>query len=334
MVARPPSVAARLLAGAALSAALLALLLHHAEPGRVLSALRGADPPCVVAILAAHLGSLVLRVVRWRTLLRASGGLPAGRSHRALAFDAAFFGWLCNLVLPARLGELARPAMYSRNAAVPFGRVLATSVVERTADLAVLSLGMWLALLVLPVPSGLPAGLRSWARIAGVGTPLVIAALVMLARRGASEAPVGRLHGLLDRFREGLACLLDLRAGLHVLGWTVAVWSLEVLCVWLTFVAFGLEPSLAAATCHVVAVTLSIAVVTVPAGLGVEQAVTIAIFGAWGIASSDALAMSFVLSFAAIAWVLPFGLVAMWRHGGGHPREGEDSGRPGGVPGP
>jgi uncharacterized membrane protein YbhN (UPF0104 family) len=66
-------------------------------------------------------------------------------------------------------------------------------------------------------------------------------------------------------------------------------------------------------------VTLSIAVVTVPAGLGVEQAVTVAVFAPWGISAADALAMSFVLTFAAVAWVVPAGLLALWRQGGGLP---------------
>ena len=61
--------------------------------------------------------------------------------------------------------------------------------------------------------------------------------------------------------------------------------------------------------------TLSIAVVTVPAGLGVEQGVTVAVVAPWGIGLSDALAFSLVLSFAAIACIVPGGLIALVRQG-------------------
>ena len=318
------STGVRIAAGAAVSAILLTLLLLHADLDRVLDAFGRARAPWVGVILLLHLASLLLRVVRWRVLLRASDCRPAEPAHRWLQFDAVFFGWLCNLVLPARVGELARPGMYARGSGVPFGRVLATSVVERAADILVVVLGLWLALAVLPVPEELPSELRVGARLAGIATVAAVVVLALLARRtpgptGPATGLRGRLRSLVGRFREGLVSLRDPRTVGLVLSWTLLIWALEAACVWFAFVAFGHDPAWSAAICHVVAVTLSIAVVTVPAGLGVEQAVTVAVFAAWGIADADALAMSFVLTFAAVVWVVPIGLLAMWRQGGGLP---------------
>ena len=318
----------RIAAGAALSAILLTLLLLHADPDRILDAFSQASAPWVGLVLLLHLASLLLRVVRWRLLLRSSGCTPETPLLRWLVFDSVFFGWLCNLVLPARVGELARPGMYSRGGDVPFGRVLATSVVERAADILVVVLGLWLALAVLPVPEDLPSELRSGARLAGLGAVAGVLVLALLARRGSTAAEPstgvqGRLSALAVRFREGLVSLRDPRTVALVFAWTVLIWALEAACVWFAFVAFGHDPAWSAAICHVVAVTLSVAVVTVPAGLGVEQAVTVAVFAAWGITAADALAMSFVLTFAAVFWVVPFGLVAMWRQGGALPSREE-----------
>lgn len=318
------STGVRVAAGAAVSVILLTLLLLHAEPARVLEAFGQASVPWVGVILLLHLASLLLRVVRWRLLLRSSGCSPQGPAHRWLVSDSVFFGWLCNLALPARVGELARPGMYARGSGVPFGRVLATSVVERAADILVVVLGLWLALAVLPVPEDIPNELRIASRLAGVGGLLVVVLLAALARRQADQAQPssgsrGRLGVLVARFREGLVSLRDPATVGLVLLWTVLIWALEAACVWVAFVAFGHDPAWSAAICHVVAVTLSVAVVTVPAGLGVEQGVTVALFAAWSITTEAALAMSFVLTFAAIAWVIPLGLLAMWRQGGGLP---------------
>jgi uncharacterized protein (TIRG00374 family) len=317
------STGARIAAGATVSAILLTLLLLHVDLGEVLEAFAQASVPWVGAILLVHLASLLARVVRWRLLLRSSGCTPAAPVSAWLVFDSVFFGWLCNLVLPARVGELARPGMYSRGAGVPFGRVLATSVVERAADIVVVVVGLWLALAVLPVPDGLPPELRAAARLAGLAAAAGVVVLALLARRSATAEPTsavgGRLTTMASRFREGLVSLRDPGTVGLVLLWTVLIWALEAVCVWLAFVAFAHDPAWSAAICHVVAVTLSIAVVTVPAGLGVEQAVTVAVFAPWGISAADALAMSFVLTFAAVAWVVPAGLLALWRQGGGLP---------------
>jgi len=322
VAARRVSIGVRIAFGAAISAVLLTLLLLHADLREILDDFRRASLPWVGVVLLVHLASLLLRVVRWRVLLRASGCAPEGSVPRRLVFDSVFFGWLCNLALPARVGELARPGMYARGSGVPFGRVLATSVVERAADILVVVLGLWLALAVLPVPDRLPGELRTGAQLAGAAGVVGVVVLALLARRRdtlESSGSRGWLSSLVARFREGLVALRDPRTSAVVLLWTVLIWALEAACVWFTFVAFGHEPVWSAAICHVVAVTLSIAVVTVPAGLGVEQAVTVAVFGAWSITMDEALAMSFVLTFAAVAWVIPLGLVALARQGGGLP---------------
>jgi glycosyltransferase 2 family protein len=313
------SVGARIAIGAAVSVGLLALLLAHADPSEVLAGLKRASLPGVAAVLVAHLVSLLLRVHRWQLLLRASGCAPPPGVHRWLVFDSVFFGWLCNLVLPARVGEVARPGMFARGSGLPLSRVLATSVVERAADLGVVALGCWFALVVLPAPDAVPSELRTGARVAGLAALVGVVVLAALARRGAGEpssAPPGRLAALFARFREGLGALRDPSASARVFGWTVLIWAVEALCVQLALLAFGFEPSWSLAICHVVAVTLSIAVVTVPAGLGVEQGVTVVLLAAWNIGKADALALSLVLTFAAIFWVVPFGLAAMARQGG------------------
>ncbi len=296
----------RAAAGLAVGAALLGLLLWKAEPDKVWSSLGTANIAGVVAVLAVHYLSLLVRVTRWRWLLTAAGCAPPEDAHKHLVHDSVFFGWLGNLLLPARLGELARPGMYARGSGNPFVSVLGTSVVERAADLAVVAAFAWFALAVLPVPDGIPEELITGVRAAGAVSAVALVALLALASDAEGT-------GLGARFRRGLAPLRDPTVGLKVFGSTAVIWALEASCVVLAFAAFGFELSISAAICHVVAVTLSIAVVTVPAGLGVEQGVTVAVLAPWGIGMPDAIALSIVLSFAAIACVVPGGLIAILR---------------------
>ncbi len=304
-------VGAGLLAGGAL----LALLLWKGDPGEVLEGLRDANPAIVLVVVAVHYASLVVRVVRWRWLLEAADCAPPPEAHRWLVTDSVFFGWLGNLVLPARLGELARPGMYARGSGRPFAAALGTSVVERVADLTVVALAAYFALAVLPVPDSIPVELRTGARASGLVAALALIGLVVAAARGSHEeiASRSRVAAFGARFRQGLRPLRDPATSARVFASTAVIWGLEATCVYIAFVAFGHDPSWSAAICHVVAVTLSIAVVTVPAGLGVEQGVTVAVLAPWGIGMADALAMSIVLSAVAIACVVPGGLLAIAR---------------------
>ena len=94
------------------------------------------------------------------------------------------------------------------------------------------------------------------------------------------------------------------------------IWGLEAACVAVLLATSGFPASLGLALAHVVVVTLSVSVVTLPFGLGVEQATTVGLLGLWGVALVDALALSFSLSFVALLWVVPGGLFAWWRQWG------------------
>jgi len=97
---------------------------------------------------------------------------------------------------------------------------------------------------------------------------------------------------------------------------SLGIWLLEVVSVWILLVTFGHPAPLNLAFVHVVAVTLSVSIVTLPFGLGVEQATTVGLLSLWNISRPDALALSLVLTFSALAWVVPGGLWAWWRQGG------------------
>jgi uncharacterized protein (TIRG00374 family) len=250
--------------------------------------------------------------------------------HRWLVWDAAFFGWLVNLVLPARAGELARPLMYSRGSAHPFARVLGTSLIERAADLACVALLGFVALTLLPgveqLPSWLPQVVWAGAAVA-LGAFLLALILARRARGGSvGEQDAGPVRVVGSRFgsvvlgfrrlQEGFASLRQPRALARLSAESLGIWLLEVASVWVLLVTFGHPAPLNLAFVHVVAVTLSVSIVTLPFGLGVEQGTTVGLLSLWNISRPDALALSLVLTFSALAWVVPGGLWAWWRQGG------------------
>lgn len=319
--------ALRLAVGLLISGLLLGLLFMNIDASELAAAWGRVSLWGALFAVVVHGLSLALRVRRWAGLLEASDCSPGPEAHPWLIWDAAFFGWLVNLVLPARAGELARPLMYSRGSAHPFARVLGTSLIERAADLACVALLGFAALTLLPGVEQLPSWLPQvvWAG-AAVAFGALLLALILARRgsggeRGAEPTPPGgaRFGSLLLMFRrlqEGFASLRQPRALTRLGVESLGIWLLEVASVWILLVTFGHPAPLNLAFVHVVAVTLSVSIVTLPFGLGVEQGTTVGLLSLWNIARPDALALSLVLTFSALAWVVPGGLWAWWRQGG------------------
>jgi uncharacterized membrane protein YbhN (UPF0104 family) len=180
---------------------------------------------------------------------------------------------------------------------------MATVLVERALDLAVLAAGFAAAVFLVPLPEGVPASLRVAAGAAG-GLALALLGAVSLGARPAA----GGLRGALAGLRRPPQLL-------HASLWSLGIWTIEVACVAAALRAFGISLPWSAALTQVVAVTLALAVVNLPGGLGVEQGVDVALFGAYGVEPARALALSFGLSAAAMLWVLPLGVWALVRQG-------------------
>ncbi len=87
--------------------------------------------PTVIVVFTGF----VLRVIRWQLLLG-----PVKKTSFFDAFHPLMIGFSLNCLLPARIGELARPAIFCKKEKVPFSKVLATVGAERVFDVAVLLL--------------------------------------------------------------------------------------------------------------------------------------------------------------------------------------------------
>lgn len=83
----------------------------------------------VIPAVAVTLAGFVLRVLRWQLLLS-----PVKETPFWSAFHPLMIGFALNLVMPARVGEVARPAIFFKKEKVPFARVLATVGAERVFD--------------------------------------------------------------------------------------------------------------------------------------------------------------------------------------------------------
>jgi hypothetical protein len=211
------------------------------------------------------LGITWFRSVRWRFLLRSLVEIPKWR-----LFAVSCAGFAAILLLPFRLGELARPYMLrtrpdERRTGAPVVTMTAatsTIVAERVIDGTFLGIVLALVLVlvptVVPLPDkviGLPISVASvrmsgFAMLGVFTAGLVTIAVFYFARAWAHRAThvvVGklsprladRLAGVAEHLSDGLHVFGRGRDALGFLGETAAYWSLNALGMWVLAMGCG-----------------------------------------------------------------------------------------------
>jgi len=324
----------RFLLGLGFSALLLALLVLKVDLGAVGDAFLSADPFLLAVVAVMHVLVLSLKAVRWHVVL---GSLPEDEAppenpetsaDRWLVYDALFLGYFGNYALPAKLGELARSALYSRRRDAPLSSVLATIVFERFLDALTLVAFFWAVAVLAPLPETLPDWVELSTNLAGAVGAVGLLTLFLVWRSLPEDAirkvaertdaigrVVGKVLGVAQGFRGGLAILQQRSRALRATGWTIAIWAIECVAVAICFQAFGHDLHWTGAVVQVVISSFAIAAPSAPGGLGIHQWVTMLVMVPYGATQEQAVSASLVLTFVVILWVVPIGLHGLWRQG-------------------
>ncbi|HYK04004.1 MAG TPA: lysylphosphatidylglycerol synthase transmembrane domain-containing protein [Thermoanaerobaculia bacterium] len=125
----------------ALTVFFLWLFLRNANLREVGQILRGTNLTWIFIGFAVNATALVLRTVRWQTLLDPESPPP---------FYATFFantvGYMLSTILPIRAADVARPALLARRTSHRFSGALGTVLTERVLDLtSILTLFVYFA---------------------------------------------------------------------------------------------------------------------------------------------------------------------------------------------
>jgi uncharacterized protein (TIRG00374 family) len=265
-----------------LAAVLLYLFLRQVQVAPLAQAIRSASPAWLWASLAIALATFLLRALRWTWLLR-----PVARVPLAPAFLATAVGFAGNN-LPARVGEVIRPALLARMRRLPFSPLLASILFERALDGAAVVFFFLLA-----VASGLPGStagagafalLRRGALIAAAVIAVVIGlAVLLLARRKQAEKLFdrwalalpeswrSRARAAMAAFPDGLASLSDPGLIFAAVASSLLMWLVINVQIYCVMRAFHIDLPFSASFVVTSAAVLGLAVPT-PGGIGSYQA--------------------------------------------------------------
>ena len=268
----------------------------------------------VVLAVALNLLSVIVRAAAWDTTIHQA--MPPPRPGFPLVFSAFCVGLFANVVLPGRVGELARVAVLARRTEDPRRAwpVLVGSVVaHRMFDLfPSLTLVIWVVF---------TAKLPNWAVTsleAVLGGSIILLCIVwLLARRRNPTAveELSRIQRLLARAREGLAIMRKPLPALLAASFQYAGWFCQLLAVWSTMFAFNMHLPISAAGLVLVLMNVATIFPLWPGNVGLLQAAIALPLRQYGVSYADGIAFGFGLQAIEASVGVGIGLVFLAREG-------------------
>jgi uncharacterized protein (TIRG00374 family) len=313
-------------AGFALAAFFAWLFLRQADLQQVLQALRDASLPLVLVTLVINLFTSVLRSWRWRYLLA-----PIAPVAFRPLLECTLMGWTVSVLLPGRLGEIARPVLLSRRTEVKASAAIGSVVLERIFDALTVLVLLAAYLAFLPAPAAVSeegrvvldamrgSGMLGLAGLLGLG-----AITVMAMRNRRFMSAVDRLIerwlparlGLLARsFIHGMSGLRSLRLLAMISFSSLLLWMTIVSTYVVLFHALGVDLPWYAAI-PVLALMVVGVMIPTPGGVGsFHKAAQLGLVGLWGVNNDLAVAYAIVSHAVAFLPLAVIGLVLLLREG-------------------
>ena len=261
--------------------------------------------------------SYIVRAMRWKLLLTAQENIAA-----PTVLWASSVGYLANIYLPARAGELVRTELISSRTGLSRMQVFTTAMAERVIELMVLVFVAWLGAFTLPYkPSWLShlmlAGMLCAASAIAF---LMTLAEVDRARPGffahlpISKKTGDKLRNIAEQVNVALAALRSPSRVLQVCGLTTVVWLLDAVAAVILAHALGMHLLLAVALLLCTGLALGGALPSTPGAIGIVQFVAVTVLMPFHFARADAIAYILVAQASSYFVITTLGLIGLWQY--------------------
>ncbi len=304
----------RLGAGLLIAAGALVWTFSRVNFAEFANALRSANWIWFLPAAGFFLASLLIRATRWSSLM--------GGTAFWTTFHAMNIGYMMNVTLPGRLGEIGRAYVIGERTPVSMTRAVSSVVVERVLDLATVVL---MLAAVTPFVPMAPEFLRG-AVIAGAAVVMfvVLVAIVIwqaerlegVIRRTLARVPRINAERWVERFRDLCGSFRSIGSAgklARILMLTAGLWFCVLMVAFMLMGAF-LPARFDAASLMVIVANLGGAIPT-PGGLGPAQALATLALDPFGIDTTRGVAFVFVWYIAQIAALIALGLLGLARVG-------------------
>jgi uncharacterized protein (TIRG00374 family) len=302
--------------GLVVSAFFLYVATRQVSVAEVRASFADADYVWLIPTLILLFTALWVRAARWRLLFTDPSSVTYWQSAGALSI-----GFMFNIVLPSRAGEIPRMIALRRATGVSVFEIAATIIVERILDVFVI------AVLGLALSPWFPD--RQWldflallCAVVVLGSIVLIAFLAVFRHqlphvllrclRVLPFVSEPRAHATVGAVVAGSRILLQPRKLIAALALTCLAWGVTGLLCLTLLPAFGFEWDSQAPWLILVANTFALAVPSAPAALGVYEASVQAPLVALGTPAGPALSYAIALHAVNFFPVVLTGIVAAW----------------------
>ena len=310
----------RIAVSVAMSALFLWLAVRGVHWEDAAAALRGANYVWVVLMLPVTVWTLFVRAQRWRVFLHDVGVPPL----RPLV-SATNIGFMANMVLPLRIGEVIRPVLLSRRAHLSLSGVLASVLLERIFDMFTILFLFGVSVSLVTVSDEV----RQWGWML-TGLAVAVAAVIVLirvqerlalriARRLADLVP-GQAGDSAYHFAEGFVRALEMldspMAYVKAFAWSLYLWMAISVVYVFGFWAFHMDvPELRGALVLTTLVAIAVSVPSAPGFIGSFQLGCVLGLRIFGVKESPALAFSLIVHLTQFVGCIGAGLYSLWVEG-------------------
>jgi uncharacterized protein (TIRG00374 family) len=268
----------------------------------------------VALAVGLNLLSVIVRAAAWNTVIRQA--MPAPRPPFPLVFSAFCVGLFANVVLPGRVGELARVAVLARRTADPrraWPTLVGSVVAHRMFDLfPSVTLVIWVFF-----AAKLPAwAITSLEAVLGVSIVALIVVWLLARRRNpAAIDELSRIQRGIARARQGLAIMRAPLPALTAAAFQYAGWLCQLFAVWAAMHAFNIDKPIAAAGLVLVLMNIATIFPLWPGNVGLLQAAIALPLKQYGVSYSDGIAFGIGLQAIEASVGVGIGLLFLAREG-------------------
>jgi hypothetical protein len=267
-------------------------------------------PVFIVVILG-----LYLRSYRWGIILES-----LVKYDQITLFNITSIGFMAVGLLPARLGEFARPYLVKQKSGVRMSSTIATIIVERVFDMLSLMIVLFVVLLKISLP---PVIFQTGIITLTIALFVLLILIFLAVKKDFSLNKIDiilsklpeRLEkpfkNLANSFLEGLQILPDVKKTLYVSVLSIVIWSLICLSAYLLFFSFDINLPIINAFAITVIIALGVMVPAAPGFVGTYHFACVLGLTSFGISKTVALSYAILLHFLQMAPVIIIGLLLL-----------------------
>lgn len=299
--------------GVIVSAFFVALIVRDIDWGTLGSSFRHARVAPLLAAASGFAAAYVLVALRWKALL------ANDRLRFLPLFEILTIGLVCNVVLPARGGDMVRVVVLSQRERVRKSIGLATILLEKLFDVAALVALLIPALLWVDLPRWVLASLSL--AVVGVFVGFTLCLLLARSARDMGTLPLvrllpgglrARINSVIATVRDGLRLLFSRRRLGAVCLLSLLIWVVNSLAAYLVIAGLQIGGVTPLATFVVIAImNLGLVIPSSPGYVGTYEFLGIAALALFAVAREPALEFALVLHALTLLVVLGFGVASM-----------------------